>query len=427
MVYSTRTTCRLCNGSFKDIISLGDIYLSTFVDTNDNTVPKAPIDLVQCGFCGLVQLRHTVNPDIMYTEYWYQSGLNRSMIDALSHVVAEVQNRILLQPGDAVLDIGANDGTLLANYPDFVTKIACEPNDLIQIAMDNNRADIYINDFFTAKAIKATGYKPKVITAIAMFYDLEDPHTFVQDLADILADGGLLVIQMMDLMSMVKLNDFPNLCHEHIEYYSLKILYKLLNQHGLEIIDVQYNGVNGGSLRIYAKPIDKQAHAYIMDDAGDMFRAEIMPAIDAEDSFFLNIDLPTYFRDNIENIRTKIVGYINRCNKEGKNIAVLGASTKGNTILQYFGLNNTHITHAAEINPDKFGKQTIGSNIPIIPQEKSIALNPDYYLVLPWGFIDFFIKKFKDYLNAGGIFIVPLPTPRIITMQDGVVVEYNIP
>lgn len=421
MVYSTRSSCRLCSGDLKDIVSLGDIHLSTFLDTNENQPPKAPIDLVQCISCDLVQLRHTVNPETMYSEYWYQSGLNHSMQIALKDVVDRIQTRIDLRPGDSVLDIGANDGTLLTFYPDFVQKIACEPSDLIQLAINNDRADVYINDFFSLRAMSGCE-KPRVITAIAMFYDLEDPHTFVADLCNVLSEDGLLVVQMMDLMSMVKLNDFPNLCHEHLEYYSLRVLCGLLAQHGLEVVDVEYNGVNGGSLRVYIKHTDKNPHNYTKI-GNEIFRSEIAMAVEIEDAFFSNIDLADYFKTNIESVKTRITNYIHRCNTEGKKVAVLGASTKGNTTLQYFGLTDAHIDHAAEINPDKFGKRTVGSNIMILPQEISLSLKPNYYLVLPWGFIDFFVEKFKDYLDEGGQFIVPLPVPRIIT-KDG---EWQIP
>lgn len=427
MVYSTRTTCRLCNGNLEDIVSLGDIHLSTFLDTNENQPPKAPIDLVRCIDCNLLQLKHTVNPDVMYSQYWYQSGLNQSMVTALKDVVDRVKNKVALNSGDVVLDIGANDGTLLTNYPEHVIKIACEPSNLAHLAEKN--CDILINDFFSFDSYsQVSTTKAKVITAIAMFYDLEDPHTFVQDLADVLAPDGMLVIQMMDIMSMVKLNDFPNLCHEHLEYYSLEVLYNLLAEHGLEIVDAEYNGVNGGSLRVYAKSVDMNPHAYVADEQGNIFRAEIMEHIDAEREFFSKINLAEYFKAEVEAVKRKVVEYILQCNAEGQTIAVLGASTKGNTTLQYFNLNDSHIIHAAEVNPDKYGKRTVGTNIPIIPQTESLELKPDYYLVLPWGFIDFFVQKFDSYLRQGGKFIVPLPQARVIYCNDtGEIVECPIP
>lgn len=422
MVYSTRASCRLCGGAFKDIINLGDIYLSTFVDDSINLPPKAPLDLVQCISCQLVQLRHSVNPEAMYSQYWYQSGLNHSMQVALKDVVDHILQRIELRPGDTVLDIGANDGTLLTNYDNSLVKVAVEPSNLAHLAKKN--CNILINDFFSAKAYGHLP-KPKVITAIAMFYDLEDPHTFVQDLCDVLADDGLLIIQMMDLMSMIKLNDFPNLCSEHLEYYSLRVLCKLLSEHNLEIIDVEYNTVNGGSLRVYVKHIDKNPHQYTKIGA-EIFRDEIVNAIDIEDTFFLGLDLPSYFKENVERVKSLVVNFIKNCNTDGQDIYVLGASTKGNTILQYFELDATYIKGAAEVNPDKYGKYTVGSNILIMPQDEILAKHPPYLFILPWGFLPFFCEKLRWYLDAGGRFIVPLPTPRIIASVDSILVELPI-
>lgn len=417
MIYSTRTTCRLCSGSFKDVVSLGDIHLSTFLDTNENDPPKAPIDLVQCIDCGLVQLRHTVSAEAMYTDYWYQSGLNQSMVKALSDVVQRVKERKNITEDSVLVDIGANDGTLLKNY-EIGTTVAFEPNKLIELARPH--CNVAIHDFFNAPAYRDTNLpKADVITAIAMFYDLEYPHEFVHDLQDVLADDGIIVIQMMDLLSMVKYNDFPNLCHEHLEYYSLRVFNSLMEQHNLRIFDLEYNGVNGGSLRAYI------CHK---DDLSHPTTAAVWQARSDENTFFRALDLGEFFGAKVEEVKTKIVGYIHRANTEGRKVAVLGASTKGNTVLQYFNLTESDIIHAAEVNPDKYGRRTVGSNIPIIPQAESLALTPDYYLVLPWGFINFFVEKFDDYLRSGGKFIVPLPEPRIIYCNSaGDIVECLIP
>jgi NDP-4-keto-2,6-dideoxyhexose 3-C-methyltransferase len=404
MLYTTRETCRLCDGPLVDVLSLGDIHLSTFLDTNDNPPPKVPLDLVMCDTCTLLQLRHTVSSDAMYSDYWYQSGLNKAMIIALADVVNEVHKRINLRAGDLVVDIGANDGTLLQNYDNDLVRIGFEPSNLHSLGRD--KCDIMINDYFNKRAyIDHLGVnKARVITAIAMFYDLEYPHEFVQDLKEVLADDGIIVIQMMDLMSMLKLGDFPNICHEHLEYYSLGVLIELMEEHGLQVFDVTYNGVNGGSMR-----------AYIRHDTGEAAPQRVINAEQREYDYLNSIDIPLYFRQKIELVRSKIVSFIRQKNEQGCTIAVLGASTKGNTILQYFGLTDKHIIHAAEVNPDKYGKRTVGSNIPIIPEKESLESNPDFYLVLPWGFIDTFVSSFRDYLEKDGIFIVPLPEPRLIT------------
>lgn len=415
-MYSTRTTCRLCNGNLKDIISLGNIHLSTFLDTNDNPPAKIPLDLVECNECSLVQLRHTTDNSAMYSDYWYQSGLNGSMVRALNDVVEQVFKHVTLNHNDLVIDIGANDGTLLSFYPRYVHRLAIEPSNLWKLAV--GKVDEIINDYFTKEVVvkQYSDTKAKVITAIAMFYDLEDPHKFVQDMKDILADDGIIVIQMMDLMSMVKYNDFPNICHEHLEYYSLEVFVNLMKEHGLEVFDIEYNGVNGGSMRAYIRhDTTKYDHGFPIVPLMDNAYMRVVEALETESKFFEDIgDIGTYFSNKVSEIKTKIVNIINELNADGELIGVMGASTKGNTILQYFGLTDRDIDHAAEVNPDKYGKRTVGSNIPIISQEESLKRHVDYYLILPWGFIENFIDRNMTYLVNGGAFIVPLPQPRII-------------
>lgn len=405
-MYSTRTTCRLCEGDLKEILSLGDIHLSTFVDTNDSPPPKIPIDLMQCILCDCMQLRHTVDSDIMYDDYWYQSGLNQSMRDALKDVVDKAQQYVTIEEANIVVDIGANDGTLLENYDTDVWTVGFEPNKLAQLG--EHKCDLMINDYFSAKLYNQyQGDRAHIITAIAMFYDLENPHTFVDDLREVLHKDGVCVIQMMDLLSMLQYTDFTNLCHEHLIYYSLKTFTDLMTQHGLEVFHVEYNGVNGGSLR-----------AYIQHPGTRPINNSVSKALTAEQEYFDTIgDVAEYFRRNIEVVKDAIVNFIHELNRRNLSVAVLGASTKGNTLLQYFGLNETHIVHAAEINKDKFGKRTVGTNIPIISQTESLEYQPSYYLILPWGFIDNFVDKFNHYLVKGGTFIVPLPYPRTINIE----------
>lgn len=408
MIYTERTTCRLCHGALKDVVSLGEIHLSTFLDTNENPPPKVPLDLVQCTSCDLIQLRHTVNGDAMYSAYWYQSGLNKFMVDALNNVVQETLARVHVEPGDIFVDIGSNDGTLLDQYKDpMVWLVGYEPSNLYTLSLD--KGHIIFNDYFNAAAyMKVFSKKAKIITSIAMFYDLEEPHTFVEDARAILADDGIWTIQMMDLLSMIATRDFPNMCHEHLEYYTLKDMVNLMDSHGLQVFDVSYNNVNGSSIRVYVSHKNTRP-----------VESTVKEALDNERAFFESVgDVATYFKQAVEDVRAGVVSYIRYLRSNDKKVAVMGASTKGNTILQYFGLTEDDIDHAAEINPDKFGKRTVGSNIPIIPESTSLSLKPDYYLILPWGFIDNFIQRNMDYLKNGGAFIVPLPDPAVISIKD---------
>lgn len=401
-MYSTKTTCRLCGGEFEDVFNLGEIYISGFIK-EDKELDKAPLDLVRCKQCDLYQLRHTLDQDIMYREYWYQSGLNASMKQALQDIVKQALHRAWLEPEDVVIDIGANDGTLLSNYSREYYRVAFEPSNVGKL-IPVNSADLVIHDYFSAEALKSFNLpKAKIITAIAMFYDLENPHTFLDDIKSILHDKGVFIIQMMDLLSMFKAGDFPNMCSEHLEYYSLKVLDDLLLSHELEIFDLEYNDVNGGSLRVYVR-----------HDTGG-FESVVRKALVQEANYFHKIGNPSkYLKKYAENVKSSLANFIDTANRYGKTVAVLGASTKGNTLLQFCGLTDKDIDHAAEVNSDKFGKRTVGSNIQIISEEDSLARDPDYYLILPYGFTNFFVQKMDSYLKSGGQLISPLPIPRII-------------
>lgn len=417
--HTTRTSCRLCGGSFRDVLSLGPIYVSTFLDVNEEAPAKIPIDLVECVKCGVMQLRDTVNGDVMYRQYWYQSGLNTSMVAALQNVVDETLRRVDVTEGDIIVDIGANDGTLLSLYSKGLRSktwlVGYEPSNLYTLG--EQHAHYMIHDYFNAPAYHKTFTKPaKIITSVAMFYDLEDPHSFVEQAKSVLHEHGVWTIQLMDLLSMIITNDFPNLCHEHLEYYKLSDIRRLMQEHGLEIFDLEYNAVNGASLRVYVGHKGKHQITELVHNAQVN-----------EDDFFEQLgDVGNYFKKSVENVKQGVVAFINYANSMGKTVAVMGASTKGNTILQYFNLGPDDIIHAAEVNADKFGKRTVGTNIPIIPEAESLAMKPDYYLILPWGFINNFIARNTDYLLNGGAFIVPLPAPAVIAAKEGVIEAWPI-
>ena len=416
-MFNTRTTCRVCGGSLTSVFNLGDVYVSTFVDTADSDAPKVPLELVLCNSCLLVQLKDTVDGSVMYSDYWYKSGLNKSMVSALGDVVHNAIERTnALALNDLVLDIGANDGTLLRFYPGHLTRVGFEPSNLY--ALGEGPDVTIIHDYFNKEAFERQfpGRYAKIITAIAMFYDLEDPHTFVEDLRECLDKDGVIVIQLMDLLSMLRTNDFPNLCHEHLEYYSLANLVWLFAVHSLQIFDVEYNTVNGGSLRIYVR-----------HEGNDAPLPTVNLALTLESMIIGNVKTSlNRFARFSEMSKNAVCNFIRDAQSRGSKVAVMGASTKGNTILQYYGLTGKDIDHAGEINADKYGKLTIGSNIPIISDSDSLAKNPEYYLILPWGFTESFIRRYNDYLRAGGQFIVPLPWPELICYNGDTLCRYPI-
>ena len=394
------TKCRVCGGETSMVQSLGSIYPSTFIKSPDeyDNLKKEFLDLVQCEDCGLIQLDKTIELDGMYRQYWYRSGLNKSMVNDLKNVSESVLK--IHNYGKTILDIGCNDGTLFKFFPDNYFKIGIDPAyNLIENAEKN--CDIFINDYFKAEYIDR---KIDIITSIAMFYDLPDPNSFVSDIHDILAFDGVWVIQFTDLYSMLKANAFDNICHEHLEYYTLLDVIILLKKCSLEVFNAETNDVNGGSLRIYV---------------GHYGQHEISPSVlytlVNESSFLRSKDGSiNAFRERIKNIKRTVVSFIKEKTKDGKVIYGMGASTKGNTLLQYFRLDNELIKYIAEINEDKFGLYTVGSNIEIISEEQALKDNPDYMLCLPWHFEGNFITKLKDYLNKGGKLIFPLPIPKII-------------
>jgi SAM-dependent methyltransferase len=409
-VFKTRTTCRLCNGLLMDVLSLGDIYLNNFV--TDDTVPvTAPLTLSKCTTCSLVQLRDTANLDLLYRQYWYQSGLNKSMVEALQDVVNDVEARIQLQSGDTVIDIGCNDGTLLSLYhTDGLVKVGYDPAlNLAEKAVQ--KCTVFYNTYFgSQKDEPAPEYaKAKVITSIAMFYDLEDPHTFVEACRQVLAPDGIWVIQMTDLLSMLRLTAFDNICAEHLEYYSLSVVDQLLRDHGLQIFDVAHNKVNGGSLRLFV----------CFKDASFPCRgSSVEKALADEREYFKGLedqgkDPFQEFALRVAEIRKQVQTVLAVLQRQRKSVYVLGASTKGNTLLQYFNITNKQIPFAAEVNKDKFGRRTVGTNILICSEQELMANKPACFLVLPWHFIDMLCEVHKQYLLDGGLFLVPMPEPGI--------------
>lgn len=405
--YRAITKCRSCGSNhLAPIFSLGSLYVSNFVDSPRAQKIKAPLELVLCQQCSLLQLRHTVSPEKMYRAYWYFSGVNKTMRRELAEIALKATRLANLKSGDLVLDIGSNDSTLLLSYKKKNLKlVGFEPaKNLMPCARIKNVK--IINNFFNySDWQKLFGRaKAKIITAIAMFYDLDDPNKFVADVAECLDEKGVFIIQMSYLSSMLQQNAFDNICHEHAEYYSLASLEKLLERHRLEVFDVILNDVNGGSFRIY---IQHQGQRPIKNSVARLRKFEKK----------LSLSDKKIYQDFVSRViflGKKLSSFIKKEVKNGKKVYIYGASTKGNTLLQFYNLDHTLIKAAAERNPNKWGKKTIATLIPIISEEQARRERPDYFLILPWHFLKEFIQRERDYLRAGGKFIVPLPNFKII-------------
>ncbi len=406
-------SCRVCGKkNLESILYLGDQYVVNFVDSTDQKTNKVPLYLDLCnkknGGCGLLQLRHTVPGDLLYKNFWYKSGVNQTMRNALMDISSKAEKIVNLNAKELVIDIGANDGTLLRSYmSNGLRLVGFEPaKNLIKDAEIGTTK--IINDFFNFESFKKEFHneKAKIITSIAMFYDLENPNEFVEDILRILHEDGIWVIQMNYLATMLENNAFDNIVHEHLQYYSLNSLKFLLDKHNLEVFDVELNEINGGSIRTYIK--HKNCKKYSISK-------KVKETLDYEIKNSLDENKPYHdFAKRISNQKDKTIQFIKKEVERGKKVYIYGASTRGNTLLQYYGLDEKLIQAAADRNPIKWGKKIVGTEISIISEEQAREEKPDYFLILPWYFIDEFIEREKNYLKNGGKFIVPLPEFSII-------------
>ena len=419
MHVKARKTCRVC-GSNKliPILSLGDQFVTNFVEEPNRDYAKGPLELVLCnvkdGGCGLLQLKHTIERDILYKKYWYKSGISTTMVKALADIVSSAERLNKFSSEDLVVDIGSNDGTLLRQYttPGLIT-VGFEPSNLWKLGIEGTSR--IINDYFNYETFQREfgNKKAKLITSIAMFYDLEDPNTFVEDIRKCLDKDGVWIIQMNYLGLMLKNNTFDNISHEHLEYYSLLSLSNLLDRHHMETFDVELNDVNGGSFRVYVR----HKGGIIQGFPGNNERLE------KQKNYEEKIGLDNYkvydkFAKRIEKTKNDLVAFLNHEVKKGKKIFIYGASTRGLVVLQYAGIDKRLIKAAADLNPDKWGKHIVGTDIPILSVEEYRKEKPDYLFVLPYHFIEEIKDQEREFLKQGGKMIVAIPEFKIITGEN---------
>jgi hypothetical protein len=397
-------SCRVC-GSKKlvDVVDLGSIFPSGFLKKEEvlSEEMKVPLVASKCEECGLVQLKYSIELDKMYRQYWYTSSLNKSMVSSLLEVVEDIRSKLIWTDNSVIVDIGSNDGTMLQMYSNGI-KIGFDP----ALNLHKPNCHFFINDYFTAKGYwEVTDKKAKVITAIAMFYDLPDPVKFVEDVASILDTEGIFVIQFTDLLSMFKLTAYDSFCGEHLEYYTLQNVMDILSKANLEVNDVSYNTVNGGSIRVTASHKDSR-----------FVCPSVATALSEEKNYFLEHDF-NFFNANIATTKLKVAGFLKWAKSVDKVVHLLGASTKGNTLLQHCNVTKELVPYAAEVNPDKFGLRTAGSDIEIISETDSLIMHPDYYLIPVWHFKESILKnpKIQIYLDRGGHLVFPLPEFTVVT------------
>ncbi|HMJ84936.1 MAG TPA: class I SAM-dependent methyltransferase [Vicinamibacterales bacterium] len=412
-----RATCRVCKSpALTKVIDLGDQYLQgSFMKPGRQLPPmrRMPTSLVRCDpmrdekACGLLQMEYTVPPEVLYSVYWYRSGTNKTMRDHLSGIAKEATTLLGKQEA-RVLDIGCNDGTLLGAYPKAFKKFGIDPSDIAQEVPGDVKV---IRDLFPSGELSTAlaGEQCDIVTSIAMFYDLEDPIAFARAIKQLLAPDGIWCLEMSYMPTMLQMNSYDTICHEHLEYYSLAVIEYILRESGLRLVNVSLNGINGGSIRCYA------THAANARYRRDEFTNNIKSMRAEEFDLELDTDKPyRFFQERVNVHKEQLVLLLKKLKSEGKRVHIYGASTKGNTILQWCGIDSRLIEVAAERNPDKYGARTLGTDIPIVSEDDSRKAKPDYYLVLPWHFRDEFIEREKALLDAGVGMIFPLPTIDIV-------------
>ena len=409
-MYTELKKCRISGSeNLITVLSLGDQVLTgVFPKSKNENITKGPLDLVWCPDSGLLQMKHSYSLDEMYGDnYGYRSGLNASMVSHLTNKIKFLERLVPLNENDLVIDIGSNDATSLKAYSGKHRKVGIDPTGSKFKEFYTNDISL-IPDFFSAQTFKNSfpNEKAKIITSIAMFYDLERPADFVRDIEACLSEDGIWHFEQSYMPSMLRTNAYDTVCHEHLEFYSFKVVKNLLESCGMRVIDVQMNAINGGSFALTAS---KSSSSFISNTP------IINWMLQQEDE--MGLDTPKPYRDFEERVfkhRKNLTDLINALVADNKKVFGYGASTKGNVLLQFCGFTTEQIPYIAEVNETKFGSFTPGTNIPIISEKEAHAMKPDYFLVLPWHFKNSILEREKEYLAGGGKFNFPLPEIEII-------------
>lgn len=416
MNYTEMTACRGCGAkTFNPVIDLGSQWIVDFVKSKDEAQRgTAPLELVKCDLCNLVQLRHTVSSDVLFKKFFYRSGINESMRWALRDIVRWALPLVSPLPGSRVLDIGCNDGELLSHYPLSIRTVGIDPaQELVNEALDNKRMAHGVVGYFSADAVRE--HAPfMIITAIAMFYDLEDPVKFLKQCKEVLDDKGILIIQMNYLKTMLENCALDNVCHEHLTYFSLNTFLPLAERAGLEVLGVQETDTNGGSIRIYLQHFNSQLNTVLGSDKLSQLWAKSLACRADEYQIMLDKDYPyTKFKERAEKVREAIRNQVKYMAKRGMKIYLYGASTRGSTLMQYLGIEE-YIKGAAERDEKKFGLKMVGTWVPIVSEEEA-RKDADIFLLLPYHFWESIRNRESNWLYDGGEFLVPLPEPRMVS------------
>lgn len=408
--FVTERTCRVCGpaGTLETILNLGDLYSSTFLRAGEHPNPPAPFDLCACTLCRLVQLRHTMNPELLFRKYWYQSGINETMRSELADIVEKTIQLVRLDAFDVVIDVGANDGTLLKSYPHSIRCIAFEPALNLNSEL-HKYADEVIADFFPKglSQITVPSHSVKILTSIACFYDLDDPIDFIDAVERILHKEGVWVVQFQDWDQMQKATAFDNICTEHLFYPTLAAIERMIAPVGLQVIDAELRTINGGSYRL---TIGHVGSGWVVSPNVEALREREAGAEDW-DTF-------SRFAWRCHEAKRQIRESCIALHDQGSLIDVYGASTKFNTLAQWCDIGGL-MRSAWERSPEKVGLKTVGTNIPIVSEEVGRTFPPAALLVGIWQFRETVLHREEAFLNAGGQLLFPLPRVEIVSAVCG--------
>ena len=414
--------CRISNKKTERLFSLGKVPMSDFVkDTESPRMGDEELELQFCGDSMLVQLSKTFDYDSMFGKYWYRSSTNPTMVNHLKKIYNEIKDSVRLGEGDVFLDIACNDGTLLGFVDEKLIRVGIDPADDSFLEESKQKADYIVQDYFSKDSYDSLDLnkKAKVVTTISMFYDLNDPESFMRDVKNILSDDGIWVVQMSYTPLMIEQMAFDNICHEHACYYTLKSFEKLSKSVGFKILDCTLNDCNGGSFRVYlAKDIFNDSR-FRNSQNRIISKIRIQSILSFEEKMKYDTVEPyiEFYNKNLK-LRDNITNFIREENKKGKLIIGYGASTKGNTLLSWFGITNKDIKYISEKSEHKFGLKTTAGQIEIISDDQMRELKPDYLFVLPWHFIDNFLERESEFLESGGKIIVPCPEFKIFSKDN---------
>lgn len=420
MSYQEITACRLCGSQdLEEVWDLGEQWVMDCLKEGQEGF-KAPLVVVLCRGCCLAQLKHTVNRDLLYRKYFYRSGTSETMREALQEVADASQKQVLLKPHDIVLDIGSNDSFLLHQFTSGkLTLVGFEPAENIVETIGRTRKSVgdwnyiegsggpehtVITDYFTRAGFQRyfMNRQAAIVTSVAMFYDVDNPNQFINDVAQLLALDGVWINQMNFVGPVMRSNAFDFISHEHVALWDLWTFEKAVLQAGLEVFDLQELPLNGGTYRVYIghkghRPITSRVFECLSKDGG-----------------FGSADAWRAFKTRVEMNGMRLRRVLADIQAQGKTVAVLGASTRGNSLLQAYNLSVAVLPYASDRDPHKFGKKMAGTKIPIVSEEEARQRRPDYFLVLPYSYIDQIRARETDFLSRGGRFIVPLPQAKIL-------------